>query len=127
MTFCHGKSIAVFYACACLGLASTVRAEPLSHDDAVRTAIERAPLLQAQARRVDAAHEAIIFAGRLPDPELVLGIDNLPVEGADAYSIGGDFMTMRRVGVMQSVPNGAKRNAQRASAQALAQMSESTL
>jgi cobalt-zinc-cadmium efflux system outer membrane protein len=127
MTSCHGKSIVALFACACLRVSSTVYADPLTHDDAVRIALERAPLLQAQARRVDAAHEAVTSAGRLPDPELVLGIDNLPIEGADAFSMGGDFMTMRRIGLMQPVPSGAKRNAQRSSAQAYARMSESSL
>src|SRR4051794_20620961 len=127
MTSCHGKGIVALFACACLRVSSAVYADPLTHDDAVRIALERAPLLQAQARRVDAAHEAVTSAGRLPDPELVLGIDNLPIEGANAFSIGDDFMTMRRIGVMQPVPSGAKRSTQRSSAQAYARMSESTL
>ena len=125
MTNRHGRRIVAI--CACLQLSSLVNAEPLSHDDAVRIALERAPMLQAQARRVDGAHEAVTSAGRLPDPELILAVDNLPIEGADAYSIGGDFMTMRRIGVMQPFPSGAKRNAQRASAAAYALASESTL
>jgi outer membrane protein TolC len=58
---------------------------------------------------------------------LILAVDNLPIEGGDAYSIGSDFMTMRRVGVMQPLPSGAKRKAQRASAEAYASASESML
>src|SRR5512132_4427994 len=50
-----------------------------------------------------------VAAGQLPDPTLKLGIDNLPVEGADAYSLTRDFMTMRRIGVMQEFTRGEKR------------------
>ena len=42
-----------------------------------------------------------VAAGQLPDPVLRAGVDNLPVNGPDAFSIGSDFMTMRRIGVMQ--------------------------
>ncbi len=48
-------------------------------------------------------------AGQLPDPVLKLGVDNLPVDGADRYSIGRDFMTMRRIGVMQELVRSDKR------------------
>src|SRR6188472_3806542 len=107
MTYRHGGSIVAI--CACFHFSSVAHAEPVSHDDAVRIALERAPMLKAQARRLDAAHQAVTSAGRLPDPELIFGIENLPIEGPDAYSIGSDFMTMRRIGVMQPLPNGAKR------------------
>ena len=47
----------------------------------------------------------------MPDPRLTAGIDNLPVTGADRYSIARDFMTMRQIGWMQDVPNAEKRKA----------------
>ena len=60
---------------------------------------------------VDAARSAAVAAGRLPDPKLAVGIENLPVTGADQWSPTRDFMTMRKIGVMQEVPNRAKRQA----------------
>ena len=51
-------------------------------------------------------------AGRLPDPELVTGVDNLPIDTADRFSFTRDFMTMRKIGVMQSFPNREKRRLQ---------------
>jgi outer membrane protein TolC len=48
-------------------------------------------------------------AGQLPDPPLKFGIENLPVTGPDAYSLTSDFMTMRRIGVMQEFTRGEKR------------------
>ncbi len=93
---------------------------PLSLDAAVEQALQTAPQLSAQTANVDAAEALVVSAGRLPDPELVVGIDNLPVTGSDAYSTTRDFMTMRKVGVMQEFPRAEKRRLehQRAEAQA---------
>jgi outer membrane protein TolC len=43
-----------------------------------------------------------------PDPKLKLGVINVPTSGADAYSLGQDFMTMRMIGVMQEFPREEK-------------------
>jgi len=88
-------------------------AEALSLEQAVTVALARAPQTQAQAAAIEAAQAESIAAGRLPDPELVMGVDNLPATGADAWSFDRDFMTMRKVGVMQAFPNQRKRAAQR--------------
>jgi outer membrane protein TolC len=58
---------------------------------------------------LEGAQALVTSAGRLPDPEIILGVDNLPINSVDRYSLTRDFMTMRKAGVMQSVPNGAKR------------------
>jgi outer membrane protein TolC len=50
-----------------------------------------------------------VSASQLPDPVLRAGIDNLPVNGPDAWSLERDFMTMRRIGVMQEYVSSAKR------------------
>jgi cobalt-zinc-cadmium efflux system outer membrane protein len=39
-------------------------------------------------------------------------VDNLPIDGEDQFSFTSDFMTMRKIGVMQSIPNRAKRRLQ---------------
>jgi hypothetical protein len=59
----------------------------------------------------------------LPDPQLVVGLQNVPVEGPDAYRLGRDEMTMQTVGIMQDMPSGAERRARRAMAQAEAERS----
>lgn len=81
----------------------------LSLDEVVRTAVLQAPELQARAAGLRAAEAAIGPAGQLPDPTLIFGIENLPVDGEDAFSVTRDFMTMRKVGVMQSFPRAEKR------------------
>lgn len=90
----------------------------LSLDAAVDQALQRAPEVLGGTAGVEAAQSMAVSAGRLPDPALVLGIDNLPVNGPDAYSTTRDFMTMRKIGVMQEFPRGEKRRLQHQRAEA---------
>ena len=84
-------------------------AQPLSLEEAQRRALERSRQLAAQELAVSASREMAVAAGQLPDPVLKLGVDNLPIDGADRYSLTRDSMTMRRIGVMQELTRGAKR------------------
>ena len=102
----------------------TAFAEPLSFDSALALAVRETPALRAEAAQVDAARQTAIPAGALPDPKLVLGIDNLPIEGPDRFSLTRDSMTMQRIGVMQEFPNGAKRVARVAAAQGRVALTE---
>lgn len=99
-----------------LHLAGMAYAESLSFDNALALALRETPLLTANEAELDAARQAAIPAGALPDPKLTLGVDNLPVEGPDRYSLTRDFMTMRKIGVMQEFPNRARREARVAAA-----------
>jgi len=97
-----------------LGLASLVStafAEPLSFNAALALPVRETPTLRAESAQVDAARQAAIPAGELPDPKLTLGLDNVPVEGVDRFSLSSEPMTMQRIGVMQEFPNNAKRGA----------------
>ena len=85
----------------------------LSLDEAVRIAVERAPMLDARRARVEAAGQEARRAGALPDPMLSVGIDNLPVTGTDAFDVQADFMTMKRIGLRQEIPARAEREAER--------------
>jgi len=90
----------------------------LSFEQATQLAREQAPVLAAQRSAVASAQAAQPAATTLPDPRLTLGVDNLPLSGADRLSLTRDFMTMQRVGLMQEVPNSAKRHARASGAQA---------
>jgi outer membrane protein TolC len=91
---------------------------PLTLEAAVDQALQLAPQVSARSASIDAAKSLTVSAGRLPDPSLVVGIDNLPVNGPDAYSTTADFMTMRKIGVVQEFPRRAKRRLQQERAQA---------
>ena len=97
---------------------------PLTLDAAVAAALIAAPQLQAQRATIEGAQATAMAAGRLPDPQLLGGVDNLPANGVDAWSVERDFMTMRRIGLMQSFPNGPKRSAERNSAQAMVSVAQ---
>ncbi len=90
----------------------------LSLDETTRLARDQAPSLAAQQHALAGAQAAQPAAATLPDPRLTLGVDNLPISGPDRLSLTRDFMTMQRIGVMQEVPNRAKRQARAAGAQA---------
>lgn len=82
---------------------------PLPLFDAVRMADAESPAIAARRAATESAADAVTPAGALPDPQLVAGVDNLPVTGDDAFSLTRDFMTMRKIGVMQEVTRGEKR------------------
>jgi outer membrane protein TolC len=99
-------------ACACLALVLGLPlgyAQTLSLEEAQRRAVERSRQIAAQDAAMTASREMAVAAGQLPDPVLKLGVDNLPVNGADRFSLTRDFMTMRRIGVMQELTRGEKR------------------
>ena len=89
----------------------------LTFDEALSIAQTQAPQIKAQQENISAAQSSLQPAGALPDPQLALGIDNLPIEGPDRYSVNSEAMTMRRIGLMQEFPNAAKRNARTSAAQ----------
>lgn len=97
--------------------ASNTLAAGLTFDEALRLAGQN-PQLQARQAAVDGASEAFLSADALPDPKAFIGIDNLPVDGANRFSRSADFMTMQKIGVMQDFPNGKKREARTEAAHA---------
>lgn len=92
-----------------IAVANAAAGEALSFKRALDLAEAQAPQLAAQAAAVRAAASEAERAPQLPDPELVAGVENLPVDGPDSLSLTRDFMTMRKIGVMQEFPRGEKR------------------
>jgi cobalt-zinc-cadmium efflux system outer membrane protein len=107
--------------------AAVAHAAALSFDEALVLAEQRSAALAARRAAAEGADQARTAAGRLPDPKLAVGVENFPVSGPDRYSWSMESMTMRRVGVMQDVPNAAKRAAQRESAEARAERERAML
>lgn len=108
----HAVGLRVAFAAAALVFTSSTLAtdgKSLSLDEALRVGIERSPALAAQRSAVSAAEQSTVSARELPDPKLIFGVDNLPIDGPDRYSVGRDFMTMRKIGVMQEFPRAEKR------------------
>ena len=83
----------------------------LSYERALQLAHEQSAQLQARRAAVEGAAALEGAASQLPDPRLGVGIDNLPINTADRFSLTRDFMTQRQLGWTQDVPNAAKRQA----------------
>ena len=101
-------------AVAGLGAAPAFAQTSLSLESAVAEAAVRSRLVSAIESQAQAAREMAVAAGQLPDPVLKLGLNNLPIDGPDRYSVTRDFMTMRSVGVMQEFTRDDKRKARAA-------------
>lgn len=87
---------------------SPSHAELLTFQQAIGLATSNQPLLDSQTAAIAASQHNAVTAAQRPDPKLKLGVINLPTSGADAYSLGQDFMTMRMIGVMQEFPREEK-------------------
>ncbi len=101
-----------------LGLAgSAARSQdsstPLTIDEAISIGLAAAPEIRSSEAVVEGDESSLDGAGRLPVPELVAALDNVPVSGDEKFSLTEDFMTMQRIGLMQTFPNRHKRQLQR--------------
>ncbi|HKX42584.1 MAG TPA: TolC family protein [Burkholderiaceae bacterium] len=97
---------------------------PLTLDDALRIAQQRSQRLAAQDASAAAAREMAVAAGQRPDPVLKAGIDNLPVNGSDRFSLTRDSMTMRSVGISQELTREGKLKARAARFEREAEVAE---
>lgn len=84
--------------------------QSLTLSEALRTAVGRSQQLVAADAAAAALAETAVAAGQLPDPVLTLAAENVPLGGPDRFSLTRDFMTMRRIGVMQEITRGDKRS-----------------
>ncbi|MBC3237234.1 TolC family protein [Pseudomonas lurida] len=92
-------------------LAWPALARALTLDDALRLAHTNAPSLAAESARLQAATQAAIPAGELPDPKLLVGLQNFPIGGPNRGTLNGDDMTEQMIGIQQQVPSRDKRRA----------------
>ncbi|HYA37774.1 MAG TPA: TolC family protein [Candidatus Methylomirabilis sp.] len=84
--------------------ASSVRADPeLTLTEAERLALQHAPWLSHHRTNVAAMAERVTYEGRLPDPQLTVGMVNVPT---DTYRLDQEDMTMVNVGIRQAFPPG---------------------
>ena len=118
-----------FSALMAFGLISTVAQAQMSGlglDQALEMATQRSASNQAASASVRASREMAAKSDQLPDPMLKFGIDNLPVNGSDKFSLTRDFMTMRRVGIEQQWVSSDKRAARAERGQRAVQTEEAS-
>jgi outer membrane protein TolC len=111
LPFCRrGVALALLLGAAVLA----VRAQPLPLDEALRLAEQRSRQLTAQDSAAQAAREMAVAAAQRPDPTLGVGVQNLPIEGPDRFSVSSDSMTMRSVSLAQQYTRADKLQARSA-------------
>ncbi len=100
-----------------LALSQAAAAQPapsLSLEETVALATAHAADAESSRGAVEAAVQMAVAAGQLPDPVLKLGLNNVPVDGPDRFSLSRDFMTQRSISVMQEFTRSDKRRAKAA-------------
>ncbi len=110
----HSRLACLAFLCATLASVNSHAQQALTFDQALRAAQDRSRQLVAQDSAASASREMSIAAGQLPDPILKAGINNLPINGPDRFSLTRDFMTMRSIGVAQEITRGDKLKARSA-------------
>ena len=108
-----GRLSCRFAICAALVFPSSSWSQqgPLTLLAAQQRAVKLSRQVAAKDYAVSSSRDMAVAAGQLPDPILRAGIDNVPVNGPDSLSLTNDFMTMRRIGVMQELTRSDKRQA----------------
>lgn len=104
----HSRFFRIYLAVLAVAASAGHAAPSLSLAEAQRLAAKDAPQVDAQAASLRAAQQSTISSGEHSDPKLIVGIDNLPVDGTDRFSLTRDFMTMRKIGVMQDFTRAEK-------------------
>ncbi|MGY2491340.1 TolC family protein [Cupriavidus sp. CP313] len=104
--------------------AAAQSAPSLSLEEALALATTHAGDAESSRGAVEAAVQMAVAAGQLPDPVLKLGLNNVPVNGPDQFSLSRDFMTQRSVSVMQEFTRSDKRRAKAARFEAEASAAE---
>lgn len=97
---------------------------PLSLAEAQRLAVERSSQIEASQLGVSASQALAVAAGERPDPVARIGLENLPVNGPDAFSVQRDFMTMRSVGILQEITRPSKLRARIAESEEAVRLAE---
>jgi outer membrane protein, heavy metal efflux system len=82
---------------------------PLTLPEAMRLATTDQPLLSARQAVVDAEEQESVAASQLPDPKLSAGLQDLPIDRGEAFSVRDDDFTMFSVGLSQDLPRSGKR------------------
>jgi outer membrane protein TolC len=107
-------------------VSSTVYADesPLTLAEAQRVAVLRSTQLEASELGVTASKALAIAAGERPDPVAKIGLENLPINGPERFSLQRDFMTMRSMGIMQQITRRSKLRARAAESEEAVRLAE---
>jgi outer membrane protein TolC len=98
-------------------------AQDLTLAEAERIALERDAMTREMQAQAQAMRERAVMEGQLMDPELRLGVVNVPV---DSFSLDAEDMTMLEVGISQAFQPGRTRQLSRRQMEQLASAMDAT-
>lgn len=78
-------------------------------DEALQVAESRSSSIQASQAAVRGDSAVVVKAAQLPNPTLRLSVEDLPINGSQAFTIGQDNFTMRGIGIEQEWVSPTKR------------------
>lgn len=84
-------------------------APELGLPEAERLALSAQPLITGLDAQARAARESAVAASQLPDPQLKIGLSDLPINTDEAYSLTRDSDTSFVAGISQEFPRAEKR------------------
>ncbi|MDC6177099.1 TolC family protein [Ralstonia solanacearum] len=85
------------------------QSDALSLQEAIGLASSRSANAETSRSGIQSALDMAVAAAQLPDPILKFGVNNVPADGSERFSIGTESMTMRSVSVMQEFTRSEKR------------------
>src|SRR6516164_5093095 len=97
---------------------------PLTLAETQRIATLRSKQIEAGDFGVSASKELAKAAAERPDPIAKIGLENVPVNGSEAFSLQQDFMTMRSVGILQEITRPSKLRARAAESEQAVRLAE---
>lgn len=98
----------------------------VSLDESLQLALQHSSLTKSSLQSIQASQEAAVQAGELPDPMLMVGIENVPTSGDMRFSTTQDSMSMRRIGIEQQWVSADKRSARTERAQRAVELEKSS-
>ncbi|NPT43090.1 TolC family protein [Paraburkholderia sp. 1N] len=122
------RSCAVLFAFGLLaGHAAHAQDAGLTLDAALQIATNRSSSIQAAQASVRGSADVVVKAGQLPNPTLNLSVQDLPVNGPNAFTIGQDNFTMGGIGIQQEWVSPEKRRLQTTLADRAVERDQSTV
>ncbi|KLU20505.1 transporter [Caballeronia mineralivorans PML1(12)] len=95
-------------------------------DEALQIATSNSSSIQATQALIRGNSDVVVKAGQLPNPTLKLSVEDLPVNGSQAFTIGQDNFTMRGIGIEQEWVSEDKRRLRTALANRTVDLDRST-
>ncbi|CAN7688167.1 TolC family protein [Caballeronia sp. LjRoot31] len=120
-------SRAVFFTLSIFaGSAAHAQDAGMTLNEALQIATSNSSSIQASQASVRGTSDVVVKAGQLPNPTLNLSVQDLPINGRNAFTIGQDNFTMRGVGIQQEWVSADKRRLQTAMANRAVDRDKST-